>query len=128
MRIRLLNQQVAQILSETFALYIKYCVPADENGDRPGNNEIVKKIIEKNLLLTEITSEKDLDNAKKLAKNLLYANLGEWVESYMRQELRPYLSLCGNCIYLQENNYCPVMDCIVNPNLTCCDGFSKAEG
>lgn len=118
MRLRVNGIQVASVNDQLLELYKKY-LSTDET-----NEQLVKRIIESNLLFSSLDSEKNIMEAKNLASNLYYNNIGCWVEDWIRKTIFEKLPICKNCHYKEANDYCPLLNVFVNPYFKSCDNFN----
>lgn len=75
----------------------------------------VNYLIESRLLFRSIESSEDMEDAKKYAENLLFKDIGEWLDCQMRNDIISKLSICKNCQLYEENNYCPILNAFLNP-------------
>jgi len=86
--------------------------------------KILFSIIEENLLYRNIEKEEDIKEILELVKNNLFSSVGEWLDDYMRKKIANKLYLCSNCLYIDNEFYCPIIDSFVNPHFKGCDNCS----
>lgn len=117
MRLRVGGLHVANVNDQLLELY-KQFFPTSNSDD-----QIVKHIIEKELLCSEICGEEQIKSAKELASNLFFDDIGSWVEYWIRSRLFDKLSICRNCKIKSDEDYCPIQNVFVNPNFKACGSF-----
>lgn len=118
-RLKIDDMNVANVEERIIDLYIQYNPALKDTSKRA----VVRSIIESELLCRPIESKKDIEEAKALADNAYYKDLGDWVEGWIRDKVKDKLPICRNCTCLQENSYCPVLGAFINPNSKSCTNF-----
>lgn len=117
MRLRVNGVHVANVEDQLIELYKKY-FPAEIT-----NEQLVKQIIEKDLLFSNLNNEKSINEAKELASNLFFDDIGSWVEHWIRTRIFDKLPICRNCPCKDERDFCPIQNIFVNPNFKACGSF-----
>lgn len=117
MRLRVSGFHVANVDDKLIELYRKF-FPTDISSE-----QLVKQIIEKYLLFSSLCSEKSVEEAKELALNLYFDDIGSWVEHWIRTRLFDMLPICRNCMCKNEADFCPIPNVFVNPNFKACGSF-----
>ena len=76
---------------------------------------IITYLIESRLIFRPVQNVDDMEEAKKYVQNMFYSDLGEWVNSQLREDIIRDISICKNCAALGANSFCPILGAFVNP-------------
>lgn len=118
-RLKIDDMNVANVEERIVDLYMSFNPALKETSKRA----VIRSIIEKELLYKPIESKKDIEEAKELAGNAYYKDVGDWVEGWIRDKVKDKLPICRNCPYRQDNDYCPTLNAFINPNFKACTNF-----
>ena len=115
MRLRLNNITVATVNDQLIDKY------KEINGIDVNQTELIRFIIEKELLHEPLRSEKEIEYAKRLVSYSYFNSIGEWVEFWMHKNIENKLAICKNCVLRnKEDDYCYEMQRQINPNSAVC--------
>ena len=117
MRLRFGNNTVATVNDTLIDAY------KEINNISMSSTELVRFIIEKELLHEPLRSETEIEYAKRLAGYSYFDSIGAWVEFWMHKNIENKLAICKNCVLRnKEDDYCFEMQKQINPNCSVCSG------
>lgn len=86
--------------------------------------EIIKNLLERDLLQDTIRDEKSIRLMKLNATSQCFRTIDDWLEFRIREVFKEKMRLCKDCFLLRDDYYCHLYATQMNPNNLACESFT----